>query len=292
MLTPVTALDVRCTLGEGPVWDADRKAIWWVDIIPGRIHCLYTETGKHRTLEIGVMVGAVALRENGGLIGALRSGFCFIDPETGECTPIANPEANVEGNRFNDGKVDPQGRFWAGTMSMNDEPKKGALYMLERDGTVQRRLDNISISNGLAWDSESSVKFYIDTPTMEVRAFDYDRITGEISDGRTVITIPPELGDPDGMTIDAEGMLWIAHWDGWQITRWNPKTGEQLRKIELPVGRVTSCTFGGADLDDLYITSARVGLSKDDLEQQPLAGSLFVIKNCGYRGLAPHRYAG
>lgn len=282
--------DLRCELGEGPVWDVRRNCLWWVDILAGAVHCYYPETRKHRSLTLGEMVGAVALRQDGGLLAATQSGFHFLDAETGVLTPIHDPEAHIATNRFNDGKVDPQGRFWAGTMSLQDEPRQGSLYMLDGTGAVIRRLEGVSISNGLAWSPDGATKFYIDTPTQQVRAFDYDAVTGELSNGRTAISIPDDFGDPDGMTIDAEGCLWIAHWDGWQVTRWDPETGDLLLRLPVPAARVTSCTFGGPGLRDLYITTARTGLSGAELEKQPLAGALFVVADSDYSGPAPHRF--
>jgi sugar lactone lactonase YvrE len=198
---------------------------------------------------------------------------------------ISNPEPQLPGNRFNDGKCDPAGRFWAGTMSHTDEPEKGSLYLLGKDLSVTKKIEAVSISNGLAWSPDHKTFYYIDTPTKKVAAFHFDNTNGKIEDKRYIIQFLNNEGTPDGMTIDSEGMLWIAHWDGWQISRWNPVTGEKLKSILLPVSRVTSCCFGGKNLDDLYITSASTGLSDDQLKKEPLAGSLFVIKNTGFNGL-------
>ena len=202
---------------------------------------------------------------------------------------ISNPEPHLPGNRFNDGKCDPAGRFWAGTMSHTDEPEKGSLYLLDKDLSVTQKIENVSISNGLAWSPDQNTFYYIDTPTKKVAAFHFDKTNGNIENKRYVIQFSNNEGTPDGMTIDSEGMLWIAHWDGWQISRWNPATGEKIKTILLPVSRVTSCCFGGKNLDDLYITSASTGLSDDQLRKEPLAGSLFVIKNTGFHGLTAFR---
>lgn len=291
-LNPQPLLQHTSLLGEGPVWDSAKHRLLWVDILRGHIHEYYPKYGEHKTIDVGEKIGAVALRRGGGLVAALQSGFYFVDEESGARTPIANPEAHISGNRFNDGKCDPAGRFWAGTMSLHDEPKKGSLYTLETGGTVRRKVEGVSISNGLAWSGDGSLMYYIDTPTKEVAVFDFDVSSGNISNRRVAIRIPYDFGDPDGMTIDTKGALWIAHWDGWQVTRWNPESGELLARIKLPAARITSCTFGGDGLKDLYITSAREGLSEEALEAQPLAGSVFVIKACGSQGLPPHQYAG
>jgi sugar lactone lactonase YvrE len=149
----------------------------------------------------------------------------------------------------------------------------------------EKKINNTTISNGIAWNSDNTILYFIDTPTFEVVSYQFNKITGDISERKVVIQIPKEDGHPDGMTIDTEGMLWIAHWDGWQVTRWNPLTGEKLSFIQMPVSKVTSCIFGGPELKDLFITSARKGLSEEALKEQPLAGALFVIRNCGYQGL-------
>ncbi|MDR3696635.1 SMP-30/gluconolactonase/LRE family protein [Mucilaginibacter sp.] len=275
----------QCLLGEGPVWDIKRGVICWIDILDGEIHEYSPESKKHKTIPVNQMVGAAVICRDGNFLAALKNGFGFVNRETGEVNMLANPESHIPGNRFNDGKCGPDGRFWAGTMSHTDEPGKGSFYAFDTDHSVSKKISNVSISNGMAWSADHKTFYYIDTPTFTVAAYDFDKNTAEISNKRVVINIPKEDGSPDGMTIDSEGMLWIAHWDGWQITRWNPDTGKKLLSIPLPAARITSCAFGGDDMDDLYITSARTGLTKDQLTEQPLAGSLFIIKNIGYKGL-------
>ncbi|MCB9280774.1 MAG: SMP-30/gluconolactonase/LRE family protein [Lewinellaceae bacterium] len=283
---PLKVIDTEpALLGEGPVWDAHRQCICWVDILNGHIHEFTPTRNTYRQIQVNDMVGAVALRTNGHFIAALKSGLAFVNRDTGAVQMLHHPEVHLPGNRFNDGKCDPAGRFWVGTMALSEEPGAGSLYMIEKDLSHSRKIAGVSISNGLAWSPDHKTFYYIDTPTMEVVAYDYDIRTGEIAGKRTVITIPENQGFPDGMTIDRDGMLWIAHWDGWQVTRWDPLTGEQLLQIPLPVARVTSCTFGGADFRDLYITTARVGLTEEQLAQQPLAGRLFVVADCGYEGV-------
>jgi len=201
------------------------------------------------------------------LLRPLQNGFAFIDRASGEVKMIANPENHLPCNRFNDGKCDPAGRFWAGTMSLSEEPNAGNVYVLENKLAHTKTIEDVTISNGMAWSLDHQTFYYIDTPTLEIVAYDY------------------EEGYPDGMTIDNECMFWIAHWDGWQVTRWDPNTGEKLYRIKLPVAKVTSCTFGGENLEDLYITSAKIGLTKEELEKQPLAGSLFVMRNCEFKGM-------
>lgn len=274
-----------CTLGEGPLWDSKRKVICWIDILQGKIHEYSPEQKTFKTIHLHQMIGSVALCTNGNFVAALQNGFGFINRESGEVKMISNPESHLPNNRFNEGKCDPAGRFFAGTMSLSEEPKAGSLYALEKDFVVTKKINEVTISNGMAWSSDHKRFYYIDTPTSEVVSYDYDKSTGYIENKKTVIKVSKQEGFPDGMTIDNEDMLWIAHWDGWQVSRWSPATGQKLTKINLPVARVTSCTFGGENLEDLYITTAKKDLTEAELQKQPLAGSLFVVKNCGWKGV-------
>jgi sugar lactone lactonase YvrE len=281
-------------LGEGPVWDHRTGRLYWVDIEGFKLHIYDPAAREHGTINIGQFIGSFAVRQAGGLVAALKSGFAAIDPETGEITPIADAESHLPGNRFNDGKCDPAGRFWAGSLCLDEDngQGKGNLYCLYPDHSVQLKAPGVWISNGLAWTQDARTMFYIDSPMKTVTAYDYDKATGDIANPRVVISVPAhEMGFPDGMTIDEEGMLWIAHWDGSRICRWNPQTGAVLAEIKLPVSRPTSCVFGGEDLGTLYITSARTRLSQEKLAGQPLAGSLFKCRP-GVRGLPMNEFAG
>jgi sugar lactone lactonase YvrE len=286
-------MDCRCMLGEGPVWDEKTNRIYWIDIRSRHIHHIdLSTTSKHVvTVELEQMIGSLALRAQGGIVAALQHGFYIIDPDSGKHTLLSDPEQQLEGNRFNDGKCDPAGRFWAGTMAMNEVDAEGSLYSIDGVGKVMKHVSHIGVSNGLAWNVQADTMYYIDSPTREVKAYDYDLHTGNITRPRTVITFDPQEGYPDGMTIDEEGMLWIAHWEGWQVSRWNPHTGKKLSSIRVPVSRVTSCVFGGTQMNELFITSAHVGLNEAERSQQPHAGSMFHVK-LDVRGLPFTRYAG
>jgi sugar lactone lactonase YvrE len=281
-------------LGEGPVWDNRTQRLIWVDIEGFEVHIYDPAAREHGVINVEQYVGSLAVRKSGGLILALKSGFAALDPETGEITPIADAESHLPGNRFNDGKCDPAGRFWAGTLALDEDngTGKGNLYCLHIDHRVELKVPGVWISNGLAWTSDERTMYYIDSPTQKVVAYDYDKATGEIANPRTVITVPAhEMGYPDGMTIDEEGMLWIAHWDGGHVCRWNPHTGEEMAEIKVPVSRPTSCVFGGEDFGTLYITSARTRLSEEKLAGQPLAGSIFKCRP-GVRGLLMNEFEG
>ncbi len=284
------AVKHACFLGEGPVWDSKTGCLYWVDILAGHIHRFKPATDEFKTTKLNQMVGAVALCANGDMLAALQNGLSIIDQDTGQLVCVNHPEKHLPQNRFNDGKCDPAGRFWIGTMAIDESPGAGSLYMLGADGVLSLKIKGTTISNGMAWSADYQTFYYIDTPTLQVVAYDFNIIDGSISNKRTVITIDEKDGYPDGMTIDSEGMLWIAHWGGWQVTRRNPATGETLFKLPMPVANVTSCTFCGDNLTDLYITTAQKGLSTDELAQQPGAGYLYVWKNCGYKGLPAFEY--
>jgi sugar lactone lactonase YvrE len=279
-----TVVNHKCILGEGPVWDDKRKRILWIDIAEGHIHQFTPATNIFKTFSVGEMIGSLAITD-GGTIAALESGFSFVNLENEETAHIDDPEKHIAGNRFNEGKCDPMGRFWAGTMSLTEEGTTGSVYTLHPDLSIEKKIDNVTISNGMAWSVDQKTFYYIDSPTLQVLSYAYDNATGAISDKKLIISIDQSEGFPDGMTIDEEGMLWIAHWGGWKVARWDPATGKKLMQIELPVSQVTSCTFGGEKFEDLYITSASIRLTHEQLQKEPLAGSLFVVKNCGYKGM-------
>lgn len=293
-LTPELVLDAKVSLGEGAIWDAGQQKLHWVDIEGGRVFTYDPATGENRVWDVGQQIGTVVPRTRGGLMLALREGFAEFDPKTGRVTMRPRPpEHDPAEVRFNDGKCDPAGRFWAGTMALVKREGKGLgkLYRLDADGSMHVMARDVGISNGITWSLDRRILYFIDTPLVRVDAFDYDDATGAIANRRTVITVPPDIGRPDGSTMDAEGMLWIAMWEGWKVTRWNPMTGALLQTIRLPAARITSCAFGGRNLDTLYITSARRGLTEEQLMEQPLAGGLFKVKP-GVRGMRASAYRG
>ncbi len=291
-ITAELFLDARATLGEGALWDSKRHMLYWVDIIEKKLFDFDPSTKKNRAIDVGQFVGTVVPRKRGGVMLALHHGFCALDLETEKLTPIADPEKDLPDNRFNDGKCDPAGRFWAGTMSLVGKNNAGALYRLDPDLTVHRMLDGATTSNGIVWSLDSKTMYYIDTPTRRVDAFDYDIETGDIKKRRPAISIPESGGNPDGMTIDAEGMLWVAHWGGGRVTRWNPRDGKPLQTVRVPVSRTTSCAFGGEKLDQLFITTAQIGrFSQTPLPDEPHAGGVFVAE-VGTRGVPAFEFAG
>jgi sugar lactone lactonase YvrE len=279
-----------CLLGEGPVWDEANNCIYWIDIIPGHLHRLLLTNNEHSIFTVGEMIGAVALRKGGGLIAAVQNGFAFVDFDTRTLKHIADPEAHLPGNRFNDGKCDPGGRFWAGTMPLNETEPAGNVYMVDTDLSVAHKIPAVTISNGMAWTEDAATFYYIDTPTRHVVAYNYDITTGNISNKRVAVYLHEETGYPDGMTIDRNGMLWIAFFGGWQVAQYNPHTGEKIQSIALPAANITCCTFGGPGFNDMYITSATKELTAADKLNQPYAGCLFVVKTLEMGGFAPTKF--
>lgn len=266
-------LETRAVVGEGPCWRKDR--LWWVDIEGSKIHCFDPDSGEDIEFATPAHVGLVVPTESDAMIVALANGFHRFEPASGEFHFINHPEADRPENRFNDGKCDLAGRLWAGTTAYDERPGGGSLYALEPDGVVRRVIEGVTISNGIAWSLDQTKMYYIDTPTRKVMEYDFDSVCGTIDNPRTAFEVPRACGFPDGMAIDADGMLWIAMWGGSSVIRWNPGTEEQLARVDLPVSQVTSCCFGGPDLETLYITSAARGISAED---EPLAGSLFAVE--------------
>ena len=287
-----TVVDRRCLVGEGAIWDARRQRLLWVDILGHLLFVYDPATGQNRGINLLQAVGTVVPRMKGGVVVALHNGFAHLDPDTERMTPIADPEADLPGNRFNDGKCDPAGRLWAGTMAFDGmrDRERGALYCLDADGSVTRKLGRVSISNGIVWSADARTMYFVDTVRNDVRAYDYDLDTGAIANERVTVRNDGD-GHFDGMTIDAEGKVWIALFGGGAVKRYDPESGEQLATIELPVRCVTSCAFGGPDLDQLYVTSASYRLTAAELAEQPLAGSLFRAAP-GVRGVRAFEYAG
>jgi sugar lactone lactonase YvrE len=283
-------LPARAVLGEGPLWDPEDRVLYWVDIRGLTVHRFDPTTGRDTEWPVPETPGSLARRAAGGLVVALRSGFHFLDLDTGGVQPVARPELDRAENRFNDGKPDRRGRFWAGTMHVHGKAPVGALYRLDPDGTCHRMVDGIAISNALCWSPDGRTMYYADTPRRVVWAWDSDPDRGEIANRRVFVTLSADEGYPDGATVDAEGFVWLAHWDGWQLTRHDP-AGRTERVVRLPVQRPTCPAFGGPDLDVLYITSATNGLSEEALAAQPCAGGILAL-DPGVRGLPEARFLG
>jgi len=283
-------LDSKAILGEGPVWHAENQDLVWVDIERAKVNCFSPSSGENKTWDVEEKVGLAVPAENGDLILGMTVGLTRLNLESCEVSPIIDPEKNLPNNRFNDGKVDPEGRLWAGTMGLDESPNVGSLYRLNRNHSVDKLFDQVSISNGMAWTADRSTFYYIDSPTRQIAAFDCDMEAGIVSNRRVAFELPEGMGYPDGMCIDNEGMLWVALWQGWGVARFDP-SGEFLGKIDVPVERVTSCCFGGNNWDELYITTASRDLDEAGKAAQPQAGGIFQCKP-GFSGPPTDLYLG
>ncbi|TAE78595.1 MAG: SMP-30/gluconolactonase/LRE family protein [Verrucomicrobia bacterium] len=277
-----TVGNFRARWGEGPLWWDN--ALLYVDIEGHRVIRFDPTTGEERSWDVGERVGTVVPRRDGGFVIAGDSGFHFL-AEDGSLTALGDPEAEKSDNRFNDGKCSPDGRFFAGTISLVKKTGDARLYRLDPDLTIHEAFGPVTNSNGIVWSADGRTLYYIDTPRKEVLAFDYE--AGRIENPRAVVSTAHHEASPDGMTMDAEGNLWIAFCHGACVACFSPITGEELRKIDLPCLETTACAFGGPDLADLYVTT---GVHKSVEEAE--AGRLFVIRGLGVRGLPAHAFAG
>ena len=280
--------DVKAVLGEGPVWVERERTLYWVDINGQKLFRL-DEQGTVRTWDTPLRVGSLAPRAGGGFVAGTSQGLAFIDLETERFDIVAHPEADLPDNRFNDGKVDRQGRFWAGTMDNREREASGALYRLDRDGALSPIDQGYRVTNGPAFSPDGSRMYENDSARQVTYVFDLDE-AGHATNRRDFARFGPGDGYPDGMTVDAEGCLWIAFWDGWCVRRFAPE-GDRLSELRTPVQRPTSCAFGGEGLKTLFITSARRDLKGTDLASQPLAGGLFAA-DVGVSGIAELPFAG
>ena len=287
------AVASRSRIGEGAVWDVADQRLWWVDIPAGLIHRYDPETGRNETFDFGEPVGCIARRDAGGLVVAAKTGFWLYDPESGEKTHLHDPEPELDGNRFNDGGTDMQGRFWAGTMKDDGGAPacRGTFYRLDPDLSVTAWKDGFWTTNGLAF-SPDGARMYVSDSYPEVRTIwccDYDTETGTPGELREFFDTRSVAGRPDGGTVDAEGCYWQAGVSGWQVNRISPE-GELLLSIDMPIERPSKPMFGGKDLDVLYVTSLGIGLTEG--RDQPEAGSLFAIRGLGVSGVPQARFAG
>ena len=283
MITPQPIGSHVSQWGEGPLWHGNR--LLYVDIEAHKIVAFDPKSGQESIWDVGQRVGTVVPRAQGGLVWAGDDGFFFFDEQSGASTAIADPEPDLPDNRFNDGKCDPAGRFWAGTICLKKQPE-GALYVLHTDLRVEKKFGPVTNSNGIIWSKDASTMFYIDTPSKKIRAFDFDRATSAISNERVIWDTSADARSPDGMTIDSEDRLWIAFCHGGKVVCFDPATRKVEEQIDFPCVETTACAFGGDDLGDLYITT---GL-KPGLDE-PLAGRLFVCRP-GAKGVPSDSFAG
>jgi sugar lactone lactonase YvrE len=269
-------LTVGAQLGEGPLWSPRENALYWIDIVGRNIHRWNPSSGQRETTMFSQWICALAHRAGGGLIGAVEDGIAFIDFEKGSFEVIANPLAD-RSVRFNDASIDRRGRYWSGTMLREDQKPVCSFYKLDHDLTVTEMDKGFSLSNGIGFSPDDSRMYVSDSVQRTVFVYDFDIENGTIRNRRPLFEVEEADGYPDGLTVDAEGFIWLCHWDGWKVTRHAPD-GKVVDTIETPVPRPTSCAFGGKDFSTLYITSAIMDLIPEQFAKAPQSGDLFAVK--------------
>ncbi|XP_049895803.1 regucalcin isoform X2 [Epinephelus moara] len=284
-------------IGEGPVWEESEQMLLFVDIAGQKVHRWSPATNQIQSVETGDMVGFAVPRRSGGYVAGVGRSIVAIDWSTQTMTSLVEVDEDKLNNRLNDGKVDPIGRLLAGTMGKEERPavvqkQQGSLFSVTSDLTVTKHLSQVDISNGLDWSLDQKTFYYIDSLALTVDAFDYDSNTGHIGNRRVVYHMEEGEGLPDGMTVDAEGRLWVACYNGGRVISIDPATGMRLQTVSLPVTKTTSCCFGGPDYSDLYVTSASVGLDQSDRRAQPLAGGTFRVTGLGVKGRPSNSFSG
>ena len=283
------AVPAQCQLAEGPVWDVARGLLWWVDILPGHVHAIDPGTGARTWFNAGDPVGAVGLARDGGLVLALVDGFALAGDNGDHLTRVPGFGIDRTVIRFNDGKPDPWGNFVAGTMAWDESgDPPGSLYRLSPDGEVTELFGGVGLSNGLDWTDDRRLFYYADSNSGRVDLFDCDPDTGTLSGRRPFVTVPEADGIPDGLTLDADGCVWLAVWDSGNLRRYTP-AGVLDTVVRLPARQVSSAAFGGPGLGTLYVTTARQGYTDADRREQPHAGDIFACTP-GVTGRLPYLF--
>ena len=271
-----TAIDSHNVLGEGPWWSVQEGVLYWIDIKSPKLQRWNPETDEQTVWELPAQVGCFVKTTSGSGLMAMQHGIFYFDFNTETLTPIVDPEADKPGNRFNDGACDRKGRFWIGSMDDSEQGRYlGALYRMDEDHAILNVKSEVGISNGLGWSPDNTVMYYADSYANCIYAYDYDIETGTATNERILVRV--DKGAPDGLTVDSEGYIWNAQWGAWRVVRYAPDGSIDL-VLDVPVEQPTSCMFGGSDLRDLYITSASIRLTPEELEQQPEAGNVLVVR--------------
>lgn len=270
-------LQIPAELGEGAFWNHETQELYWVDILGKKLYVYNPNTKLNTSFEMPSRIGTVVPQSDSTAVVALEDGIYIQNTRNGSLTRLSNVEADIPENRFNDGKCDPNGNLWVGSMHLAEKEPNAKLYKVAPNGTATAMLDSITISNGIVWTKDAKTMYYIDTPTAKIKAFDFDAKTSTISNERVAVEVPASLGFPDGMAIDEHDNLWVGMWNGNAVVCFDPKTGSVITRIEVPAHNVTSCAFGGPNLDILYITTATVDMTDEERSKFPMAGSVFKV---------------
>ncbi|MBS1852347.1 MAG: SMP-30/gluconolactonase/LRE family protein [Acidobacteria bacterium] len=292
MATPEHVGTIGNVIGEGPLWNSENQTLYWVDFIEHqRIYQFTPSTGKVSFQETPFSVMALGLRKKGGFITATRQGLCNWEPASNRFDPLVNPIAEKPGIRLNDAAVDPQGRYWVGSMHDTDANQPvGELFRYDPDGKIHTMDKEITVSNGLGWSPDLKFMYFTDSLRYCIYRYEYEAATGSIRNRKVFIQTETTGGVPDGMTVDSEGHIWSAFWGGWRVVRYTPE-GKVDQEYKFPVPNPTACKFGGKSLDELYVTTATLGLTADEKKASPQSGDLFRLKT-GIKGTEEPRFLG
>jgi len=277
MLIADLEYEIKSQLGEGAVWNYKTQELYWIDIEGKLLHIYNPKTKINRSFPTPSRIGTVVPFTKTEAVVALEDGIYKLQLITGALSLLSDVESQRIENRFNDGKCDPLGNLWVGSMHLEQTEALASLYKVNAQGLATKMVDSVTISNGIVWTADAKTMYYIDTPTSKIMGYDFDIKTGTISNERIVVEVSTTDGYPDGMTIDSEDMLWVGLWNGDAVARFNPKTGALISKIEVPAHNVTACAFGGENLDVLYITTASVDMTPEEQKKWPLSGSVFKV---------------
>ncbi len=266
--------EIKTSLGEGPLWHKDEKRLYFVDIVNFKVHGYDPNTKNIAKWTFPTYVGAIAQGGEDELYVAVQNELVVLNTRTGSTKTILSLDLDKE-MRFNECKCDRQGRFWMGTMHLEAKKGIGAFYRVDLDGSVTKVLAGLSVPNGFCWSQDNQFMYHIDSFDYAVKRFRYDERSGMLTNPQVAVSLPDDSIIPDGMCMDRNGNLWVAMWGGSKVACFNPKDGELMAEVEVPAPHVTSCAFGGDNFDKLYITTARLGLTDEQLEEYPLSGSVF-----------------
>ena len=288
-MTASLLFNSECIIGEGAFWHKERNSYFWVDIESRLLYEYNCQRREVKSWRMPFRVSLILQDETGDIFLCLQGGLAKINLNNGSLQWLLDIEKNISGNRTNDGGCDKEGRLWVGTMDLNGAKGAGSLYAISKGGQLNKKLNNLSIPNGLVWSPDNKYMYHVDSSSHIIKSYFFNADSSEITFAKIIIQIPENMGVPDGMAIDVEGMLWIAHWGGSCISRWDPFTGRLINTVPLPAPNVSSCAFVGEQLDQLLVTTARQNLSQEDLMKYPMSGHVFIINDPGVRGVKLNR---